>query len=171
MKSGRGCRAPWRQRTAGQPDWNRRALWLHYSRLSWAAPQTWTPTPSEQEKLNSFLPSSRRLLCSWWAQNKYWLNWMFASGVFPSFYSAPPPHPAQPGPPAASSDPWKLHIDEILRQVKENTDVKNFLCPLASSLPSTVPYHPHWQKYRLNHKQQHSPSITRWLLVGDNLPA
>jgi len=54
---------------------------------------------------------------------------------FPFFFFFLPP-----GPPAASSDPWKLHIDEILRQVKENLNVKNFLCPLASSLPSTVPY-------------------------------
>lgn len=61
---------------------------------------------------------------------------MLPGGVFLSFFFFFLP----PGPPAASSDPWKLHIDEILRQVKENLNVKNFLCPLASSLPSTVPY-------------------------------
>lgn len=36
-----------------------------------------------------------------------------------------------PGPPAASSDPWKLHIDEILRQVKENLNVKKFSLPFG----------------------------------------
>ena len=56
----------------------------------------------------------------------------------------------------------------ILWQEKKNLDIEHFLYPLASSLPFTahcVCVHfasakpPHWQKYLLNHKQQHSPSI------------
>ena len=63
-------------------------------------------------------------------------------------------------PPVASLDPWKLRIDEVLRQVKENFEHKHFFSALWPPLsPLLCLMHPDGRKYRLNHKQQHSPSI------------
>ena len=58
----------------------------------------------------------------------------------------------------------------ILRQVKENFNItfSAFWPPLSPHCTLCIctmhqPHLPHWQKYLLNHKEQHSPSVNNLL--------
>ena len=125
-----GWRAALEAENCRPARWKQSALWIGtYSRLSPRRLRRLELTHSSEQERIKFISTLVPEGCYVPGGHKINIDLIECCPLVSSFPFFPP------DPPVASLDPWKLRIDEILRQVKENLNINTFSLPFGLLSP------------------------------------